>query len=75
MANRDGRDARARVLGTLLDKVASDVYPSSTMLDLVEELLEPDDVDAYVAILCEKVAGDRYPSTSMIRRVLSLSVR
>jgi hypothetical protein len=73
MANGDGGDARARLLSVLLDKVAQDAYPSSTMMDMIEQLLAPDDVEAYAAILCEKIADDQYPSTSLIRRVLSLS--
>jgi hypothetical protein len=73
MANGDGGDTRERLLGVLLEKVAADTYPSNTMLDLIEELIEPDDVEAYAVILCEKIAEDTYPSTSLIRRVLSLT--
>jgi hypothetical protein len=72
MANGGGGDARERLLGVMLDKVSSDVYPSSTMLDLIERILQPDDVDAYVAILSEKIAADTYPSMSLVRRLLVL---
>lgn len=73
MANGGGEDARERLLGVLLDKVAQDLYPSSTMLDVIEKLLEPDEIDAYAAILCEKIADEMYPSTSMINRLVALT--
>ena len=67
------QEARERLLGVLLDKVAQDAYPSSTMLDMIEELLGPDDVPAYAAILMEKVADETYPSVSMMRRLVDLT--
>jgi hypothetical protein len=43
------------------------------MMNMVEELLTPDDVPAYVGILLDKVkTGGRYPSYSMLRRILAL---
>jgi hypothetical protein len=69
----DGSDARHRLLGVLLDKVAQDTYPSSTMLDYIEEILEPEDVDAYAAVLLEKVADETYPSVSMLRRLINVT--
>ncbi len=72
MAN-SGTDSRARLLDVLLTKVAEDAYPSSTMLDFVERILEPDDVDAYVAVLLDKIEGETYPSVSIMRRLLALT--
>jgi len=69
----DDSDARKRLLGVLLDKVAQDVYPSNTMLDYIEEILRPDEVDAYAAVLLEKVADETYPSVSMMRRLIDLT--
>lgn len=66
-------DTRARLLDLLLEKVAEDLYPSVTMMDLIEELLEPGDVDAYAAILMEKVREDAYPSIPMMRRLVALT--
>ena len=57
----------------LLEKIASDRNPSVTMMNMVEELLAPDDVPAYVAVLMDKVKADRYPSYSMLRRLLALA--
>jgi len=71
MAN--GADSRARLLDLLLEKVAEDLYPSSTMMDYIEELLLPDDVDAYAAVLMDKIREDAYPSVSMMHRLVSLT--
>jgi hypothetical protein len=57
----------------LLAGIASDRNPSVTMMNLVEELLAPDDVPAYVALLLDKVKTDRYPSYSMLRRLMALA--
>ena len=57
----------------LLEKIASDRNPSVTMMNLVEELLAPDDVPAYVGVLLEKVKTERYPSLAMLRRLSALA--
>lgn len=66
-------DVRARFLNLLLTKVAEDMYPSSTMMDLVEELLQPDDIPAYAAVLMDKIEGDAFPSISLMQRVLEFT--
>ena len=70
--NGGGMDTRARLVDLLLEKIAGDPYPSSTMMDLVEELL-PDDVPAYAAVLMEKVRADAFPSVPMMKRLLELT--
>jgi hypothetical protein len=57
----------------LVEKIASDRNPSITMMNLVEELLAPDDVPAYAEVLLDKVQSDRYPSLSMIHRLIALT--
>jgi hypothetical protein len=57
----------------LLEKIASDRNPSVTMMNMVEELLAPDDVPAYAAVLMDKVKTDRFPSYSMLRRLIGLT--
>ena len=64
--------ARGALLTTLMEKVRDDPYPSSTMLDLIEEMLTEEEVPAYVLFLQEKIAGDRFPSISMIKRLTEL---
>jgi hypothetical protein len=65
---------RSRLLATLMDKVSQDPYPSSTMLDTIEELLTPDDVDDYTDLLLSKIEDDRFPSIPMISRLRELAV-
>jgi hypothetical protein len=75
MASNGGEvDVRGEVVDLLLEKIASERNPSVTMMNMVEELLTPDDVPAYVGILWDKVkTGGRYPSYSMLRRILALT--
>ena len=73
MANVGGGDSRERLLGVLLDKVAEDLYPSNTMLDMIERLLQPDDVGVYAAVLMEKIADEMYPSMPLVRRLVTLT--
>jgi hypothetical protein len=73
-SNGKGLDVRGEVVDLLLEKIASDRNPSVTMMNMVEELLTPDDVPAYVGVLMDKVkTGGRYPSYSMLRRILALT--
>ena len=64
---------RAALLDLLLSKVKEDQFPSSTTMDLLEEILTPDELPAYAAVLMEKVAGDNYPSASMMKRLVNLT--
>ena len=64
---------REQVLDLLLDKIREDRYPSSTMMDDVEQLLTPWRRRDYAEVLIEKVQDSRYPSRSMIQRLLRLS--
>jgi len=71
--NGGGMDSRARLVDLLLEKIAEDPYPSGTMMDLVEQLLLPDDVPAYAAVLMEKIRGDAFPSVPMMKRLVDLT--
>lgn len=66
-------DVRQQVLEMLMEKVAADRFPSATMMDMIESLAGPDDVEEYVAILLSKLRDDQFPSPSMLRRVLALA--
>ena len=65
-------DVREQLLDLLLGKVEEDRFPSSTMMDIVEQLVTPEDAPRYAEVLMSKISGDTYPSMSMIRRVLAL---
>lgn len=73
MARHDDNDSRAWLLDLLLDKVAEDTFPSTTMLDFIEQLLEPDDVPAYAAVLMRKIQDEKYPSMPMMSRLVELT--
>ena len=72
-SNGKGVDVRGEVVNLLVEKIASDRNPFVTMMNLVEELLAPDDVPAYLGVLLDKVRTERYPSLSIIRRLLVLT--
>jgi hypothetical protein len=66
-------DARLMLLRTLLRKVADDPFPSTTMLDLIESLLRPEEVPVYVSILIRKIDSEVFPSIPMLRRLADLA--
>jgi hypothetical protein len=65
-------DARRELLDILLNRVHRDRYPSNTMMDIVEQLMGPDERPIYAQVLMEKIRNDPHPSLPMIRRVLTL---
>ena len=73
MARDRGNDLHDQILEVLMDKVREDSFPSTTMLDMVEGLLRPDDVETYTSALIEKISGDTYPSIDHLRRLLAFA--
>jgi hypothetical protein len=73
MAHDDSNSPREALIDALMEKVREDPYPSSTMLDIVEGLLRPEEVRPYAEVLLDKVRNDRFPSISMIQRLQALS--
>jgi hypothetical protein len=73
MANTpDNDDARAALVATLLQKVSEDRYPSTTMLNLIEQLLKDEEIPAYVQFLQGRLRDDRFPSIPMLDRLVKL---
>ena len=72
-SNGEEVDVRGEVIDLLIERIASDRNPSVTMMNLVEDLLAPDDIPAYAAVLLDKVKTERFPSISMIRRLMALT--
>ena len=62
-------ESRAVVAGVLLKRVREDRYPSSTDMDLIEQIIPPQLLPRYVEVLLDKVAQDQRPSISMIHRL------
>jgi hypothetical protein len=73
MARDDAYDVRREILRVLMGKIASDTYPSATMMDMAEQLLTPQEVPAYAELLMQKIREDRFPSLPMIARVQALT--
>jgi hypothetical protein len=73
MARKPDRDdARAALVATLMQKVAEDRFPSTTHLDLIEQLLNEEEYPAYVQFLQGRLREDRFPSPSMLKRLVDL---
>jgi hypothetical protein len=71
---RDEYDfARVQLLRVLMDKVAEDPYPSTTMMDTIEEIMIPEELPVYAQLLVDRIENDRFPSIDMIQRVRDLS--
>lgn len=71
MAEQEQFSAQQQLFEALMDKVRADHYPSTTMLNMIEQLLTPDDVPTYVGVLLERIREDEFPSISMLQRVQS----
>ncbi|MEU8227224.1 hypothetical protein [Kribbella sp. NPDC048915] len=70
---RNAPDAREMLLDLLFDKVAEHRFPSVSMLDMIESLLEPDEVDIYVRLLVRRMREENYPSLPIMRRIAALT--
>jgi hypothetical protein len=66
---------RDELVDVLMERVRSDPYPSVDMLDTLERLLDPDELNEYAQVLLEHVRRDRYPSWGMIYRLHNLAGR
>lgn len=66
-------DIHRQLVNLLLEKIQSDPYPSVTMMDMLEEILQPDERPAYAAVLMDKIRGDQFPSLDMIARARDAS--
>ena len=74
MAEQDDEqyDPRQQLFTTLLRKVERDTYPSTTVMDLIEEIADDRERAAYCRVLLEKVQRDEFPSLDLIKRVSEL---
>lgn len=68
-------ELKSAFMQVLIDHVSNEQYPSSTMMDLIEQHLDDPELRAeYVATLIDRLAKDRFPSMSMMRRVRALLI-
>jgi hypothetical protein len=73
MPKNDQYDVRVQLLETLLQKLEDDRYPSTTTLDMIEELLAPDEVPVYAEVLLNRIRSDAFPSVPMMARLKNLA--
>ena len=73
MAEGPTSHVRELLLDELFDKVAEDRCPSVSMLDMIESLLEPDEVELYARLLLRRMRDERYPSLPLLRRIAALT--
>ena len=64
--------ALARVL---LERVRQENYPSTTQMDVLEEIIPPDLMRDYINVLLEKTLTSRWPSISIVRRLQRMMAR
>ena len=64
--------ALARVL---LERVRHENYPSTTQMDVLEEIIPPDLMRDYINVLLEKTLTSRWPSISIVRRLQRMMAR
>jgi len=69
--NGNGNDLHAQIFELLLGKVRDDQFPSATMLDMIEYMIRPDQVEEYASVLMEKVSQESFPSLDHLRRLQS----
>lgn len=69
---REQPDVRGEIVQLLLRKIENDRFPSTTMMNMVEELLTPQEKAVYARVLMEKIAADTYPSVPMMKRLMAL---
>jgi len=66
---------RDELVKVLMEKVWTDPYPSVDMLDKIEKLLDPLELQEYAEMLLERVRNDKFPSWGMIYRLHDLAER
>jgi predicted nucleotide-binding protein (sugar kinase/HSP70/actin superfamily) len=60
---------RRDFVAQLIERAAKDTYPSTTMLDYIEQTMGPDEAGDYARMLMNKIEQDNYPSFDLIDRL------
>jgi hypothetical protein len=74
-ADLSREDVQTALAKVLLERVRQDNYPSTTQMDLLEEVIPPALVRDYVNVLLEKTLTSRWPSISLLRRLQRVTAR
>jgi hypothetical protein len=68
-----GADLHDRFYAVLLEKVRQDRYPSTAMLDLLEQNMLGHEREELVDVLLAKLEADRFPSIPMLQRAARIA--
>jgi hypothetical protein len=66
------QEMRRAFVGHLIERVSRDPYPSSTMLDLIEQSMGLEEVEQYAQTLLDKISQDQFPSLDLMNRIRAL---
>jgi hypothetical protein len=66
-------EAQAAVANFLMDRIRSERYPSTTHLQLLEEIIPRPLVRDYLNVLLEKVLSEDHPSIPMLKRIVRVA--
>lgn len=69
----DRQEAQVALARLLISKIRTDTYPSSTQMDLLEQMIPRRLALEYFDVLLEKVAADQFPSVSLMTRMSRLT--
>lgn len=65
----DPKELHGQIFEVLLEKVRADPFPSVTMLNMIEGMLQGEDVEAYTTVLMDKIREVEFPSLDQLRRL------
>jgi hypothetical protein len=68
-----GEEARNAIARLLLEKVRQDKYPSTTQMEIIEQMAPSYLLRDYLNVLLEKVMTDSSPSIPMLRRLARIA--
>lgn len=69
----DKQEAQVLLARLLLDKIRTDTYPSSTQMDMLEDMIPRQLASEYFDVLLQKVSADQWPSISLLARMSRLT--
>ena len=70
-----GEEARNAIARLLIEKVRQDKYPSTTQMEIIEQIVPSYLLRDYLNVLLEKVMTDSSPSIPMLRRLARIAAQ
>jgi hypothetical protein len=69
----DRQEAQTAVANLLLEKIRADRHPSTTHMQLLEQIIPRPLVRDYLNVLLEKVLTENHPSIPMLQRIVRIA--